>query len=367
MPANRKYRIYFGKPLIGDSEKEAVLESLSQRQLTNSGMVRAFEESFQDFTGGIAVAVSSCTAALHISCMMFLKPGDEVIVPANCHLSAANAVELVGARTVFCDVSLENGAFQNIRSCLTPKTKAVIAVHYMGIPANLGELRSFCRSNGLYLIEDCALALGSHHENRHVGLWGDVGCFSFYPCKHITTAEGGMLLTSNVQIAEKAKSLRSFGQTERYGDISKPGLNYRMTELQAALGIEQMKRLPKFLRVRHGNMTKIARELSDFKLIGGSYGTTVFLDCDQGEFRKLMKNQYIETSVYYPKPVPLMTHYRSYGYREGDFPNAEMISERSVCLPSGPHLRKNHIQYMLETFRTCESLLSAAPALSATI
>lgn len=367
MPSDRKYRIYFGKPIIGDPEKEAVLDALSRRQLTNGGLVMNFEESFQDFTGGLAVAVSSCTAALHISTMILFKPGDEVIIPANGHLSAANAVELVGAKPVFCDVSLENGAFQDIESCLTHKTKGVIAVHYMGVPANLGELRSFCRTNGLYLIEDCALALGTHYENRHVGLWGDIGCFSFYPCKHITTGEGGMLLTSNMEIAQKAKALRSFGQTERHGDMITPGLNYRMTEIQAALGIEQMKRLPLFLKIRFENMLKIAKGLGDFKRIDGSYGTTVFLDCDRTEFRRQMQNQFIETSVYYPKPIPLMTHYRAYGHREGDFPNAEAISNTSVCLPSGPHMRPKHIDYMLETFRTCESRLSVVPALSAII
>ncbi len=365
MPADRKYRVYFGKPLIGFQEREAVMEVLQQRTLTNGGIVRAFEEKFQEYTGGMAVALSSCTAALHLASMMFFKPGDEVILPANAHLSAANAVELVGATAVFCDVHRSTGNIdpKSVLSVISDRTKGIICVHYLGIPCDMGALRHICRERELYLIEDCALALGTHYDGRHVGLWGDVGTFSFYPTKHITTGEGGMLISNKESVIEKARSLRRFGQTERYGDISSPGLNYRMTEMQAAIGIEQMDRLPVFMSQRLLNLDTISRGLADFERVGGSYGVTIFPKVDRDEMKRLLLNEMVETSVYYPKPLPKLDYYKRKARQYlPAYPNAESFCDDSLCLPIGPHLSKNHVRHIIESFRKCASHLSVARA-----
>lgn len=342
------------------------MDVLQQRTLTNGGIVRAFEESFQEYTGGQAVAVSSCTAALHLACMMLFKPGDEVILPANAHLSAANAVELVGGTAVFCDVQRSTGNIdhKSVLSVISDKTRGIICVHYLGIPCEMGILRQICRENGLRLIEDCALALGTHFDGRHVGLWGDIGTFSFYPTKHITTMEGGMLLTSNMDIAEEARSLRRFGQMERYGDIQRPGLNYRMTEAQAAIGIEQMKRLPAFLRQRLLNMDQIGRGLADFERVGGSYAVSIFPRIPTADLRRRMvRDEFIEASVYYPRPLPRLAYYKRKARQYlPEFSNADAFSEESICLPVGPHLKAEHINHMIEGFRRCVSHSSVARA-----
>lgn len=338
---------------------------LQQRTLTNGGIVKAFEESFQEYTGGQAVALSSCTAALHLACLMLFRPGDEVILPANAHLSAANAVELVGGTAVFCDVQRSTGNIdpESVLSVISDRTKGIICVHYLGIPCDMGHLRQICRTHDLKLIEDCALALGTHYDGRHVGLWGDVGTFSFYPTKHITCGEGGMLLSSSFDLAEKARSLRRFGQQERYGDIQIPGLNYRMTEMQAAIGIEQLKRLPVFLRQRLLNMDQIGRGLPDFERVGGSYGVSIFPRGDRNELKRLLLNEMVETSVYYPRPLPRLSYYKhkSRQYLPA-FPNAEAFSDESLCLPVGPHLQAKHIKHMIESFRKCVSHSSVARA-----
>jgi len=185
-------RVYFGRPMIGDEEKEAVLSVLSSPQLSQAGAVAAFEEGFQQFIGGgVATAVSSCTAALHLSCMALFEPGDEVIVPALTHMATANAVEAMGATPVFADVSRETGCLdlRTVELHVTEKTKGIMVVHYLGICRDIGLITAFARERKIQVIEDCALALGANLDGLHVGLMGKVGCFSFYPVKHITTGE----------------------------------------------------------------------------------------------------------------------------------------------------------------------------------
>ncbi len=373
-------RVYFGRALIGDAEKQAVTEALSRTRLTNGGLVIQFEEAFEQYVGGgRAVAVSSCTAALHLACLRFFGPGDEVIVPALTHVATAHAVEAVGATPVFVDVSRETGnvGVEQIERAITPRTKGVIVVHYLGRPCEMLDIHRLTRLHDIRLIEDCALALGAHVRDHHVGLIGDVGCFSFYPVKHMTTGEGGMMLTKHPQLAEDAKLRRAFGQHGRGGDVTGLGLNYRMTEMQAAMGLVQITRLGRFMKKRQANYHGLKSRLGGLATInsdfGAFYGLSVFMPpgVDQKWALDEFQRRGCEFSIYYPRPVPHLTYYKEkYGHEPGQFPNSEEISSRTLCLPVGPHLTRHHIAYMnavIKEVLPCESPLSEAPASSATM
>lgn len=371
-------RVAFARPMMGPEEREAVATVIGFNTLTNGGIVRMFEERFTDWMGGgLAVAVSSCTAALHIACLALFKPGDEVIVPALTHISTANAVEAMGAKPVFadCDIKTGNVSRETIEPLITARTAGIIVVHYLGRLCDMGDLRDLCRKHELRLIEDCALALGAHDDSRHAGSFGDVGCFSFYPAKHITTCEGGMMTCRDPSLAEKFRAIRQFGQTKRHGDAEVLGLNYRMTELQAAIGLKQLPKLPLFLKRREANYNALAAHFPDRINTdrGAFYALSIFVpdDLDRDEIKHRASVKQIETSVYYPRPVPLYTYYRcKYGYAQGGFPNAERVSCRTICLPVGPHLKKRHLIYMTHVIKQLirsESPSSAAPDSSATI
>jgi len=347
--------VKFAKPIMGEPEMNAVREVLRKAHkvpLTNGGRVRIFEEAFQMMVcGGQAIATSSCMAALHLAFMCLLKPGDEVIVPALTHPATAHAVALAGGRPVFCDAHPESGNLDpdQLPLLLSPKTKALAVVHFLGKPAYMMSCVDFARRHGLAIVEDCALALGAFHSGRHVGLIGDVGCFSFYPAKHMTTGEGGMLLTRSPELAEKAIRLRAFGYgNDRDAGIEEIGLNYRMTEIQGAIGLEQLKRLPGFLQKRLSNaefLRDTLKSLGFNHILGRDYALSVVLDVDRDEVRKQMISVGFETSVYYPRPVPHHPVYKC----SGEWPVAEMICRQSITLPVGPHLDHGHMKLQAET------------------
>ena len=192
--------IPFGRPWITDADREAVMEVLQGHILTHGPQGQAFEKEFAAFTGDQAhcVTVSSGMAALHLAYLHFgIGVGDEVIVPAQTHVATVHAVEWVGAQPVFvdCDGATGNLTAAGIAAAISPRTKAISVVHFNGIPCSMAEIMAVAEPHGLKVIEDCALAVGARYQGKHVGLWGDAGCFSFYPVKHITTGEGGMFIT----------------------------------------------------------------------------------------------------------------------------------------------------------------------------
>ena len=217
--------IPFGRPMISDAEQAAVAEVLSGPQLTHGPRVEKFEADFAQFTGAPhAVAVNSCTAALHLAYLHIgLGPGDEVIVPAQTHVAAAQAVELCGASCVFVDAEAETGNIDldQVDERITPRTRALSVVHFLGMPVDMERVREIASRQDLLVVEDCALALGATFDEVHVGLHGDVGVFSFYPVKHITTGEGGMLITTVDDLAEAAARQRAFGIDRRPGSCAR--------------------------------------------------------------------------------------------------------------------------------------------------
>ena len=206
-------KIPFGLPFIGKEEKNIVKNVLSQPILAHGNQTKKFENSFKKFTkSNYALSTSSCTAGMHLFYLSIgVKKGDEIILPTQTHVATAHAIEAVGGKPIFVDSNFLTGNIDvdEIEKKITKKTKVITVVHFVGIPANMIEICKIARKYKLYVLEDCALSLGSRIKNIHTGLWGDAGVFSFYPVKHITTGEGGMII-SKIQ-SKKIKSLKSLG------------------------------------------------------------------------------------------------------------------------------------------------------------
>ena len=254
------------KPYFGDEERLAVQRPLETGWVVQGPFVREFESRFSAFSGSsCSVATSSCTSALHIAlAALGVKPGDEVIVPAFTWISTANVVEYVGATPVFCDIDLST--FNIDPTCaeamVTSRTVGIIPVHLFGLCADLDAIQAVADRHGLWMVEDAACAFGARYRGRHAGTFGVAGCFSFHPRKSITTGEGGMLTTEDERLASTARSLRDHGATR--SDLARHegpsafllaeyphlGFNYRMTDLQAALGCAQMDRAAFILAAR---------------------------------------------------------------------------------------------------------------------
>ncbi len=367
--------IPFGRPMIGEEEKSAVMEVLNDPILVHGPRSKEFENSFAAYTKAPhAVSVSSCTAALHLSYFYLkLKAGDEVIVPAQTHNATAHAVEFCGAKPVFVDAEIKTGNIDidQIEPLITERTKAISIVHFLGMPVNMDRINEIAKKYGLFVVEDDALAIGTYYKGVHAGLLGDVGCFSFYPIKHMTTAEGGMLITRNEEIATGITRQRAFGVDRTQGERKIPGIydvtmlgyNYRMNEIQAALGIEQVKRMNEFLKQRKLNYERLydgLKEIDEISLFQPSHGDyqssyyclSILLNESLVEKRfeivDYLKGHGVGTSVYYPHPVPHLTYYKEkYGYGEETYPVAAMISNGSIALPVGPHLNIEDMDYII--------------------
>lgn len=371
--------IPFGRPMIGDEEKNAVLQVLDGPMLVHGPRAKAFEEAFCGCTAAPhAVSLSSCTAGMHLIWFALgIGPGDEVIVPAQTHVATAHAVELLGAKPVFCDVEPGTGNIDVdlLEGLVTERTKGICVVHYLGLPVDMDRVNAFAGKHELFVLEDCALALGSVYDGRPAGLLGDAGVFSFYPVKHMTTAEGGMLITRHGDLAQKVGRMKAFGVDRMVGerkvpgvyDVTMLGFNYRMNELQAAMGLEQLKKVPSMLerrRENYGTLHKGLQELEEITLLtstGGKFQSSYYcLSVLLGDGLVGKRTQMIEslnrvgvgTSVYYPAPVPHFSYYREkYGYELSQFPAAARISYGSIALPVGPHLDVEDMSYMIDAMK----------------
>ena len=373
--------IPFGKPLLGDAERQAAADVLSGTTLTHGPRVREFEASFAAYTQAPhAVATATCMASLHLAYLTLgIGPGDEVLVPAQTHVAMAHAVEICGARPVFVDAEPRTGAvdLDLIEDLITERTRAISVVHYLGLPVDMERVLALARPRDLFVVEDCAIALGASYRDVHVGLHGDIGCFSFYPVKHITTGEGGMVITTRADVADKVSKQRAFGidksvladrrHTAAY-EIDDVGLNYRMGEIGAAIGVEQMKRLPGFLEARERNFVALQAGLGEIDGVrvletshdgnrrSSHYCLTALLDeglaARRGEVIAQLKERGVGTSVYYPKSLPDTRYYRAtYGYPERSCPVATQISTCSIALPVGPHVEEGDVETMVDAVR----------------
>jgi len=372
-------KIDFARPIIGEEEKQAVLECLNSPQLVHGPRSLEFEESFTNFVGGgSSTSTSSATTALQLAYLTLgIGKGDEVIVPSLTHVATANAVLSVGAIPVFVDIDLHDGniSISEVIKAISPKTKAICVVHFLGVPVNMHEIMKIAKSNNLFVIEDCALALGSKIDNSHVGLIGDFGAFSFYPAKHITTGEGGMLIGKDKNLIDVSKKIKAFYYDKGVGDRKIPGLydivgyglNLRMSEIAASLGTVQLKRITEFLETRklnseilaqsiikskYGNLIPNSRSGADSSYYCASFVLKAEYAGNRNKIASKMNELGIGTSIYYPIALPRSTFYKSNPElsKTISYKNAVSVSNSNIALGVGPHLKNDDMEYVAEKF-----------------
>ncbi|MGA8849171.1 MAG: DegT/DnrJ/EryC1/StrS family aminotransferase [Dehalococcoidia bacterium] len=353
-------------PVLAREEMEAVECVLRSGRLAQGAKVEEFEASFASYIGTkYAIATSSGTAALHIAFLASgIGHGDEVITTPFSFIATANAILFCGARPVFVDIDKDTFCINPglIRAKITSKTKAVLPVHLYGQPCNMKEIVRICREHNLILIEDACQAHGAEYSGKKVGSFG-IGCFSFYPTKNMTTGEGGMILTADSHIAERARMIRSHGQNGRYVH-ELLGYNYRMTDIAAAIGICQLKKLDEFNRRRIEHARFLTETLSNFcglitpfvtpdvKHVFHQFTIKVTGDfaMSRDELKQRLKDRGIMTEVYYPLPIHKQPLYKELGYNVS-MPNAGKACAEVLSLPVHPLLTEEELDYIIETIR----------------
>lgn len=339
--------------------------------------VAEFEKKMAKFTGAsYAVATTSCTTALHIALISLgIGPGDEVIVPAFTFVATANVCEYVGAKPVFVDIDLDtfNIDVNKIEKALTGKTKAIIPVHLFGLAADMKPIMAIARKYQLAVVEDAACAIGAKYCGKHVGTMGDIGCFSFHPRKAITTGEGGLYTTNQKPLAISAISLRDHGMAvsdlnrHKGGAHTLPtcnivGYNYRMTDLQAAIGVEQVRKLRDILQKRIAKAKIYNRAFKNHQFLqipfapdysNHTYQSYVLLVKENSPLARDEISQKLAAKGIATRPgtqnVPLLGFYRKkYGYTKKDFPNSTYANENSLTLPLYSKMSDSQQNFVIE-------------------
>jgi dTDP-4-amino-4,6-dideoxygalactose transaminase len=356
--------IHIARPAIDKEEIQAVTEVLKSGNLVQGKKVQAFEEDFSSYIGTkYAVAVSSGTSALQIGLQALdLKKGDEVITTPFTFAATANAIIHCGAKPVFADIDPRTFNIDpaRVQDCLTEKTKAIICVHLYGQPCEMDPLLKVCRYSGARLVEDAAQAVGAEYKDRRVGTFGHLSTFSFYATKNITTGEGGMILTDQKDVDERSRLIRNQGQssTYRYDIIS---YNFRMTDIQAAIGIEQLKKIEMLNSKRIGNARFFTDSLSSVAGIETpyipKYNKHVFhqytLKVHKGRDRLLdyLNKHGIGARVYYPEPLYMHPPYLDMGFRKGLCHITEETCKQVISIPVHPLLTEKELETIVKAVR----------------
>jgi dTDP-4-amino-4,6-dideoxygalactose transaminase len=373
--------IPFHRPAIGEDEIQSVVETLKSGWLTTGPKVKRFEEDFARYLGcGHAIAVNSGTAALHLALdAIGIKEGDDVIVPTMTFAATAEVVVYFRANPVLVDCEPEtlNLDPKQIEAAITSKTKAIIPVHIAGQPCNMDEILKIAKKYDLKVIEDAAHALPASCQGKKVGTIGDITCFSFYATKTITTGEGGMATTENPEWANRMRVMSLHGISldawDRYTDkgswyyeIIRPGYKYNLTDIAAAIGIEQLKRCDEFWEARRriaGHYHEAFADLPEIQVpacmpdIQHAWHLYAIqlnierLKVNRQDFIKALKAQNIGTSVHF---IPLHLHpfYRDkVGYQPADFPRASEVFERIVSLPIYPRMTEANVRDVIVAVR----------------
>jgi dTDP-4-amino-4,6-dideoxygalactose transaminase len=350
------------------------LDVLRSRWLTMGAVTQRFEQAFAEFVGARhAIAVSSATAGLHLACLTLdLKPGDEVILPALTFVAAAAAVHYVGAAPVFADIQSETDLTvspASIEQKITSRTRAVMVMHYGGYACDMPAIEKIAQRHSLAFIEDAAHAPGAALDGRKMGVWGDVGVFSFFSNKNLVTGEGGMLVTNNDALAEKIRRLRSHAMTsltwDRHQghawsyDVTDLGYNYRPSEITSALGLAQLQKLEKNNQ-RRRELTSYYHRLLEEKCPGitlpfvshrgvpACHILPVLLPehIERSQFMAGMKSKGIQTSIHYP-PVSDFSFYRASNPGRDVLPLTRQVANREVTLPLYPTLTPEDVEMVI--------------------
>ena len=374
-------RIPITRPFFDQNELKNVKEVLDSGWVTQGPATLRFETLFrQHHNCKYAVAVSSCTAALHIAMLALgIGEGDEVIVPAFTWITSASCVEYAGGNVRFVDVRKEtmNINPQEIEKAITPRTKAVIAVHLFGNPAEMDEIMEIARRHNLYVIEDCACAIGTTYKGRMVGTIGDIACFSFHPRKVITTGEGGICATSNEKFYYKMLQYRNHGASavKKGKDAGKPyymgiydeaGYNFRLSDIQAAVGVAQFEKLDILLEDRKRSAMYYLEQLKEMpdlilpvcrKDTGHTYQSFVILikSGDREKRNRIMLKMQAEGIQSRPGTIAVTRtefNQKKYGMNPGSYPVAEFCEDLSVTLPIYPFMERSVQDEVIKVIRT---------------
>ena len=362
-------QIKFSDVDITKNDLKKVSEVLKSGWLTHGKYTKLFENQLKLFTKSKhATTVSSCTAGLHLIFLALgIGRGDTVLVPAMSHVATAHAISYTGANVKFTDVDLETGniTLKDVIKNFNKNIKAIIVVHMSGIPVkDILKIKSFCKKNKIYLIEDCAHALGSKINGKHVGNFGDAGSFSFYPTKQITSGEGGAVITNSSKIFNKIKKLKAFGIDTDIKHRKIPGMynvkglgyNFRMTDFQAALIYAQLKRYSNKLLIRKRNAKIYERQLKNYNHIKfSSYSDNnsyfifqIFVNKKiRNSLIKSMVKNFIGCSIHYATPLPYFDYYKKLlGVKK--YVNAEYYAKSNISLPIHSKLNTKQIKYIVD-------------------
>lgn len=372
--------IPYGKQTIEQDDIQAVVDVLQSDFLTTGPKIAEFEQTVADYVGAkYAVAISNGTSALHAACFAAgIGPGDEVITTPLTFAASANCVLYCGGTPVFADVDPKtyNIDPEDIRRKITDRTKAIIAVHLAGQPCDMDAIHSIAREHGLIVIEDGAHALGSVYKGKKVGSMSDMTTFSFHPVKPITTGEGGMIVTDKEDFYKKMVLFRSHGITRDDSMMTRNdgpwfyqqfdlGYNYRITDIQCALGCSQMKKLDRFLARRKEIVARYNEAFADcdniitpYQLSDTESGWHLYIvqvkNCDRRQVFEAMREKGIGVNVHYI-PVYMHPYYQEHGYENVHCANAEEIYSHIISLPLYPGLTSEQQDYVIDTLKgLCE-------------
>ncbi len=356
---------------LTDAEIEAALRVLRSGALRQGKECAAFEEEFAEKVGAkYAVTCANGSAALHLAYMAFLQPGDEVLVPSFTFIATASMVSISGGIPVFCDVDPETFLIdlKHAESKITPRTRAIAPVHLFGNPCDVDAVDAFAKKYGLIIVWDAAQAHGATFKDKDVGSFDDFVCYSFYPSKNMFVGEGGMICTNNSEFENKLRYMRTHGQTGKYYHTMM-GLNYRMTDVEATIGREQLKRLDDMVTLRRRNAGILNRGLADVPGIrlqkitsGGEHAWHQYcvvvepesFGCTRDELADRLKEKGVATGVHYPRGLHQQPVFEAL-YGKCRLPNTEYLAEHILALPVHHGLTEEDINRIIQEIRSCQS------------
>ena len=357
--------IPIAKPILGREELEAVRKVFESGMLVQGEKVKLFEEKFAEYIGvEHAVAVANGTMALDTALKALgLGPGDEVVTSAFSFIASSNCVLFQGAKPVFADIDLRsfNIDASDVAEKITARTRAIIPVHLFGQPAEMDALKDLAEDHEIALVEDAAQAHGAEYKGQRVGCLGDIGCFSFYATKNMSTGEGGMITTNNSELARRLRLIRDHGQTEKYHHTIL-GYNYRMTEMCAAVGLVQLKKLDGFIKRREKNAELLTMGIkkitgltppcvkNDVRHVFYQYAVKVEDDypMNRNELAGHLTQTGVGAAVYYPVPIYKQPFYKTLGYGRVVCPTVEEVCKRILSLPVHPSVSNEDVAYILD-------------------
>jgi len=369
--------IPIAKPFLGKEEAESAYNTVLSGWVTQGPRVQEFEEKFAAYVGSkYAVALSNCTTALHLALLMHtIGPGDEVICPSMSYIATANAIRYTGAKVVFAEINPINYNIdiEHTKSLINRNTKAILIVHQVGMPADIDAFTALCKENNIALIEDAACAAGSSYKGNKIGFHSDLVCFSFHPRKVITTGDGGMIATNNEKFYNRLKLLRQHGMSVNdrvrhssskviFEDHIEVGYNYRMTDIQAAVGIKQLERLDWIVAERR----KIAMQYHEaFKAVeeiripleeegyfSNYQSYSIYLKPEVKIERNELMQKLLDAGIASRRGI--MTSHREtayHGYANFDLPKSEDAADRSIILPLFIPMDQKDIDFVIKAFK----------------